>query len=131
VTLEGNNGSAANSIIAFNTNGTVQWQLEHTPPYLYLKDTVNNRSAFYFRPGSAASNSKFQVLSVLQSSSSLICGLAALTTTATDGFLYLPSCAGAPTGIPTTQTGTVPCVFDTTDGKLYFYTGGAWVGLAV
>ena len=130
VTLEGNNGSAANSIIAFNTNGAVQWQFEHSPPYLYLKDTVNNRSAFYFSPGSTASNSKFKVLSVLQSSSSIVCGAAAIATTATDGFLYLPSCAGAPTGTPTTQTGTVPCVFDTTDGKLYFYTGGAWVGLA-
>jgi hypothetical protein len=130
LTLEGNNGGLANGTIAFNTNGTVQWQLEHTPPYLYLKDTVNGRSAFYFYPGATAAAAKFQVLSVLQSSSSIVCGTAAIATNATDGFLYLPSCAGAPTGAPTVQTGTVPCVFDTTDGKLYFYTGGAWVGLA-
>ena len=57
---------------------------------------------------------------------SLIVGNAAMATTATRGFLYLPSCAGPPTGIPVTQTGTVPCVIDSTDSKLYVYTGGAW-----
>lgn len=58
--------------------------------------------------------------------SSLVVGNAALTTTATDGFLYLPSCAGAPTGAPATQTGTVACVVDTADSKLYAYVGGSW-----
>ena len=51
---------------------------------------------------------------------------AALATTATAGFLHIPSCAGAPTGVPTLYTGAVPMVFDTTDSKLYIYTGGAW-----
>jgi hypothetical protein len=55
-----------------------------------------------------------------------VVGAAALATTATDGFLYLPTCAGVPTGVPTAQTGTVPMVVDTTDGKLYVYTGGSW-----
>jgi hypothetical protein len=51
---------------------------------------------------------------------------AALGTTATDGFTYLPSCAGAPTGVPTAVTGMVPTVIDTTNSKLYCYIGGAW-----
>jgi hypothetical protein len=56
----------------------------------------------------------------------MVVGTAALTTTATDGFLYVPTCAGTPTGTPTTQTGTAPIVVDTTNNKLYFYSGGQW-----
>jgi hypothetical protein len=130
VFLNGNDGSGANSTIFFQTNTTTQWQLEHTPPYLYIRDVVNNRSACYFYPGATAAAARVQLNSVVQPLSSLVCGSAALATTATDGFLYLPTCAGAPTGIPTAWAGTVPCVFDTTDGKIYYYTGGAWVGLA-
>jgi hypothetical protein len=55
---------------------------------------------------------------------------AALATTATNGFMYVPTCAGVPTGTPTTYTGTVPIVFDTTDNKLYVYNG-SWKGCAV
>lgn len=51
----------------------------------------------------------------------------ALTTTATDGFLYVPTCAGVPTGVPTTITGKSPIVVDTTNNRLYFYSGGSWV----
>jgi hypothetical protein len=60
------------------------------------------------------------------SSAGLIVGNQALATTATDGFLYVPTCAGTPTGTPTTQTGTVPIVVDTTNNKLYFYSNAAW-----
>jgi hypothetical protein len=56
-----------------------------------------------------------------------VCGTAALATTATDGFLYVPTCAGTPTGVPTARTGTVAMVFDTTNNKLYIYDGG-WLG---
>jgi hypothetical protein len=51
---------------------------------------------------------------------------AAIATTATDGFLYVPTCAGTPTGVPTTYTGRAPIVVNTTNNKLYFYSGGAW-----
>jgi hypothetical protein len=53
-------------------------------------------------------------------------GSAALATTATDGFLYVPTCAGTPTGTPTAITGMAPIVVNTTNNKLYFYSGGAW-----
>jgi len=56
----------------------------------------------------------------------MVVGTAALATNATDGFLYVPTCAGTPTGTPTTQTGTAPIVVDTTNNKLYFYSGGQW-----
>lgn len=58
---------------------------------------------------------------------SVVCSGAALTTSATDGFLYIPTCAGTPSGVPSTQTGTVAMVFDTTNGKLYIYNG-SWKG---
>lgn len=49
----------------------------------------------------------------------------ALGTTVTDGFLYIPTSAGAPTGVPTAQTGTVAMEYDTTNNRLYVYNG-AW-----
>jgi len=51
---------------------------------------------------------------------------AVLATTATDGFLYVPTCAGTPTGTPTAITGMAPIVVDTTNNKMYFYSGGTW-----
>lgn len=49
-----------------------------------------------------------------------------LATSATDGFLYIPSCAGTPSGTPTTFTNRVPLVYDRTNNILYAYSGGAW-----
>lgn len=68
---------------------------------------------------------KFQI----SSSGNVVPGaLAALATSATDGFLYVPTCAGTPTGTPTAYTGKVPNVYDTTNNKRYTYNGGAWKG---
>lgn len=53
---------------------------------------------------------------------------AALATTATDGFLYIPSSAGTPTGTPTTKTGRVPIEIDTTNDALMIYDG-SWKAL--
>lgn len=61
------------------------------------------------------------------SAGGLVVGTAALATNATAGFLYIPTCAGTPTGVPTTQTGTVAMIFDTTNNKLYIYDG-SWLG---
>jgi hypothetical protein len=54
-----------------------------------------------------------------------------VATTATAGFLYVPTCAGQPTGTPTGQSGCVPLVYDTTNDKLWIYRGGAWAGVAI
>lgn len=48
----------------------------------------------------------------------------ALATNATDGFTYIPTCAGTPTGVPTAQTGTVPIIYDTTNNFFYIYNAG-------
>lgn len=50
---------------------------------------------------------------------------AALATNATDGFLYMQTCAGTPTGVPTAYTGRVAFVYDSTNNIIYIYNG-AW-----
>ena len=62
----------------------------------------------------------------LDKTGSLVLGSAAVATTATDGFLYIPSCAGAPTGVPTAKTGRVPMVVDSTNNRFYVYVSGTW-----
>ena len=58
--------------------------------------------------------------------SNCLAGLPSLATTATEGFLYVPTCAGVPTGVPVTVTGRAPIVVNSTNNQLYFYSGGAW-----
>lgn len=48
---------------------------------------------------------------------------AALATNATDGFLWIPTCAGTPTGVPASYTGKCALVMDTTNHVLYVYDG--------
>lgn len=53
-------------------------------------------------------------------------GTAALETSATVGYVMIPSCAGAPTGVPADiPTGQVALHYDSTNHKLYVYSG-AW-----
>lgn len=59
----------------------------------------------------------------------VVIGTAALNTTATDGFLYVDSCAGTPTGTPTSYTGRLPMIYDSTNNKIYIYNG-AWKATA-
>lgn len=59
-------------------------------------------------------------------------GSAALTTNAAVGFIAVPSCAGPPTGAPSTQsTGQIPLVYDSTNNRIYLYSGGTWRSVTV
>lgn len=61
------------------------------------------------------------------SKGNFIHGTAALVTTATDGFLYVPTCNGTPTGVATVYTGAAPFIWDTSGSKkLWFNDGGTW-----
>jgi len=67
------------------------------------------------------------VAMTIDSNRNIVAGAsAALLTTATNGFLYVPTCAGTPTGTPTAITGMAPIVVNTTNNKLYFYSSGVW-----
>ncbi len=57
---------------------------------------------------------------------SIVLGNAALATADTDGYVYIPTCAGTPTGVPTANTGRVAFVYDTT-GKQFWIYDGAWL----
>jgi hypothetical protein len=57
---------------------------------------------------------------------------AALATSATNGFMYIPVMAGTPTGDSTDFTGKVPMVWDSSGNKLWVNTGGTtWKGVVL
>ena len=64
----------------------------------------------------------------IDSAQNVIIGTAAIATTATDGFLRIPSCAGAPTGVPSSYAGRSPLIHDTTNNRIYLYdtVSAAW-----
>jgi len=75
-------------------------------------------------------NNEAEFFGPIKAPGPVICSQAALTTSATTGFLYIPTCAGTPTGVPSTNTGTVALVFNTTSSLLHVYSGG-WKSVAV
>ena len=62
----------------------------------------------------------------IQDDDSITLGVSSLATTATAGFVYVPSCAGTPTGAPTSYGSRVPIVVDRSNNRLYFYSNAAW-----
>lgn len=74
------------------------------------------------------SNEVSAVLSALvDANGNLICPTGSLSTSATDGFFYLDSGTGTPTGTPTSKTGRVPLYYDTTNNRLWVYSpSGSW-----
>lgn len=58
----------------------------------------------------------------------LVVGQASINaTTQTSGYLYIPSCAGTPTGAPVSHSGKTALVYDSTNNILYANDGGGWV----
>ena len=49
-----------------------------------------------------------------------------ITTTATDGYVYIPTVSGAAAGVATAYSGTAPMVYNTTNNRLYIRNGGVW-----
>jgi hypothetical protein len=125
--VSGNNASTLNAQINFQTSGATKWQIQHySPNYLWFACGIAPSGYFAQWNPAATSNAGYATFYAnVKSAGGMICGTAALATTATGGFLYLPTCPGPPTGVPATQTGTAAAVYDTTDDKLYVYNG-AW-----
>ncbi len=126
--IEQRNGVNAQTLRVYNTftdasnfeRGALQWQSNElqlrvdgagTGQNRPLQIVVGNQVVAYFN---SAGNR------------SVALGAGAVAANATSGFVYVPTCAGLPTGTPETYTGRVPIVVDTTNNKLYFYSGGAW-----
>jgi len=85
-----------------------------------VTNTAGNALTFTMQNGS--NDTGFE----LDNSRNAAIGAGTLATSATNGFLYVPTCAGTPTGTPTAKSGYAPIVVNTTNNKLYFYSGGAW-----
>jgi len=64
------------------------------------------------------------IATTLLCNSTVVCNSGAIATTATTGFLYIPTCPGPPTGTPFTYNGRAPLVIDSVNRKLYFYSNG-------
>jgi hypothetical protein len=127
-TLAQRNGVNAQTFRLYNTftdasnyeRGALQWQSNELQLRVDGAGTGQNR-ALQIVVGN-------QVVAYFNSAGnrSIALGAGAVATNATSGFVYVPTCAGLPTGTPETYTGLVPIVVDTTNNKLYFYSGGAW-----
>lgn len=63
--------------------------------------------------------------------SNLFGGLNNLSTTSTNGFVYVPTITGTPTGVPTNNSGRSPLVWDATNNKLWLYSGGNWNSVGI
>jgi hypothetical protein len=83
--------------------------------------TISGGSAFAIQTG----NNGVDYLN-LDGNGSVTIGSNVVATNATNGFLYVPTCAGTPTGTPTAKSGYAPIVVNTTNNKLYFYSSGVW-----
>lgn len=106
-----------------DTDSTHAWSLNGrtaTKVPLLVVGTASQSANLQEWKNSGSSNKLF-----LTATGSLVVGSAALATNATDGFFYIPTSAGAPTGTPTAQTGTVAAEYDTTNDALQLYNG-AW-----
>lgn len=51
------------------------------------------------------------------------------STTMTNGFVYIPSSNGKPTGVPTSITGSSPLYLDASNNNLWAYCQGGWRGV--
>lgn len=65
---------------------------------------------------------------IIDANQNVAIGSGALATTATNGFFYTNTCSGTPTGTPTSISGRVPMLYDTSANKLWVYNG-AWKGI--
>ena len=92
----------------------------------YKENATSGDYASYLAFATRANGGSLTERMRITSAGNVLVNTAAVATTATDGFLYVPTCAGTPTGTPTTYTGRSPIVIDSTNNKLYFYSGGAW-----
>jgi hypothetical protein len=114
------NQNTANSLVAnFVQNATTAGQA-----YGMQIQAGTNASDYALSVKNQANN--YTILNVL-GDHNVVVGSAALATTATAGFIWIPSCAGVPTGAPTAPyTSAAAMVVDTTNSKLYVRVGTTW-----
>ncbi len=104
-------------------NGTTYVHYSEVNTIITNANTVGAGAAMQFRTvGSAVMSETMRI----DDRNNLVIGTAAIASAAVNGFLYLPTTNGTPTGTPTTYAGRSPVVIDSTNNRLYFYSGAAW-----
>lgn len=119
------NGFELNELHDVDITGYAQGDILYRSSNVWTRLAAGTSGAVLQTNGAAANPSWSTKFSV-DANGSVICNSGAITTTATSGFLYVPTCPGAPTGVPATVSGRLPIVIDSTNNKLYFYSGGSW-----
>jgi len=115
--------ASSNDVIigsTFNSPGNLLIAL-----YINVTDTSSAAGSVLIRAGVGGA-----IVFKVPKEGGIVTQSAALATTATRGFAYMPTCAGTPTGVPTAETGCAAMVYDTTANKIWFYNG-AWRGVVV
>jgi hypothetical protein len=130
-----NGNSAVSAQMVWQRNGINTWVMEDWGgASLYLTNNSGNAQMVLIS-GSNVAGAYDTAITYLTSKVMVFGSLAvnnggsALATTATTGFLYIPTCAGPPIGVPVVVAGAVPLVYDTTNNQLNIYQGGAWRAL--
>ena len=108
--------------LAFQDSSGITVESIQSPVGIASTANANNFS-------SASSGNNYTNLILQPNVGNVIIGAGtSLGTTATNGFLCIPTCSGPPTGNPVgVPLGAVPLVYDTTNNRLYIRTpGGSW-----
>lgn len=123
ISVKGSTGSMALNLRGYNQAG-VELLSDKGVGYIARFSCDTNPTTYLtFVNGNSGVNSRIGV-----SGANLVLGSGSvLATNATANFILVPGVGGTPTGAPTAAgTGAVPLVVDTTNHKLYFYSGGSW-----
>jgi hypothetical protein len=114
--------SSGNTDSGFTIAGANDSYLYSNGGHLVIGTESASRDVRFFTAGTLSANERGR----FTAAGSFVLGTGALATSATDGFIYIPASAGAPTGTPNTFAGRVPLSFDTNANALKFYSTGAW-----
>jgi hypothetical protein len=104
----GSNLNAQGASVVAVSEGT--WTTSSSPARVVISTTPSGATNFTERMR-------------VDNAGNVLINTAAIATTATSGFLYIPTCAGTPTGTPTAYTGLIAMVYDTTNHQFWFHDG--------
>lgn len=110
--------------LAFMNSAGITVQAIQSPVGITSTITINN----FPRQEDGITINPFTNLTLQPNGGSVLVGSGAtLATTTTEGFLCIPTCAGAPTGVTSAiPAGAVPLIYDTTNDRLYIRTPSGW-----